>query len=316
VYIPDDHLLWDFWIIRHREKYHLYYLQAPRNLSDPEDRHAQATVGHAVSPDLRSWSYQGTALTPGPPGGWDDRAIWTGSVISEGDRFLMLYTGTCRSEGGRIQRIGLATSTDLRRWHKFPANPVIESEPATYEDESASPFRERAWRDPYLVRQQGSYCAYITSRVRNGPLDGRGCIALARSPDAHRWKVLPPVYAPGMFGQMEIPQLIQLQGRYFLLFGVELGWHAHSGEVPKTTGTYYANSHDPERGYTEPRLLLGDVHGQHYGTKLVEGPDNTWYILSWLRHGPRGDFVGGLSDPQPVELRSGGIIAIKGATRS
>ena len=49
-----DHWLWDFWFARDGDDVHVFYLQAPRSLGDPELRHHNATIGHAVSRDLRT----------------------------------------------------------------------------------------------------------------------------------------------------------------------------------------------------------------------------------------------------------------------
>ena len=72
-FIPEQHYLWDFWLVSPGEwedasaPYHLYYLQAPRRLGDPYLRHGAATVGHAISHDLRQWVNRGTALEAGRP---------------------------------------------------------------------------------------------------------------------------------------------------------------------------------------------------------------------------------------------------------
>ena len=55
-------------------------------------------------------------MTPGPAQGWDDLATWTGSVIEHDGSWHMLYTGVSTVERGLVQRIGLATSTDLVTW--------------------------------------------------------------------------------------------------------------------------------------------------------------------------------------------------------
>ncbi len=84
VFVPTDRYLWDFWFAPRGgpdAPYHLFFLQAPRTLRDPEERHGRATVGHAVSRDLVRWEELPTALEAGPAGAWDDRAIWTGSMI-------------------------------------------------------------------------------------------------------------------------------------------------------------------------------------------------------------------------------------------
>ena len=54
--------LWDFWLADDGDRYHLYFLQAPRALGDPGLRHVNARVGHAVSADLVDWDYLGVCL--------------------------------------------------------------------------------------------------------------------------------------------------------------------------------------------------------------------------------------------------------------
>ncbi len=49
-----EHWLWDFWFAQDGDDVHLFHLQAPRSLGDPALRHANATIGHAVSRDLRT----------------------------------------------------------------------------------------------------------------------------------------------------------------------------------------------------------------------------------------------------------------------
>src|SRR5438477_10851503 len=106
-----DKWVWDFWLARDT-RHHVFYLQAPRSLGRSELRHHSASIGHAVSRDLRAWEVLPDALHPGPAGSWDDLATWTGSVVEHAGCWQMLYTGINRSERGLIQRIGLATSDD------------------------------------------------------------------------------------------------------------------------------------------------------------------------------------------------------------
>ena len=46
--------VWDFWLVDDDQQYHLFFLYASRALHDPDARHHRASVGHAVSDDLRS----------------------------------------------------------------------------------------------------------------------------------------------------------------------------------------------------------------------------------------------------------------------
>ena len=60
-----DKWVWDFWFARHEGQHHIFYLQAPRALGDPGLRHHRATIGHAVSADLRDWRLLPDVVHPG-----------------------------------------------------------------------------------------------------------------------------------------------------------------------------------------------------------------------------------------------------------
>ena len=61
----EDRWLWDFWFARDGDDYHRHLLQPPRSMGDPDERHWNASIGHAVSQDLRAWSVLPDALAPG-----------------------------------------------------------------------------------------------------------------------------------------------------------------------------------------------------------------------------------------------------------
>jgi Glycosyl hydrolases family 32 N-terminal domain len=95
----DDRWAWDSWIADTGSDYHLFFLNAPRSLGDPNLRHRSAVVGHAVSSDLVHWEELGHALGPGPEGDWDDVAIWTGSVIRGDDAWYSSTRARRRVKG-------------------------------------------------------------------------------------------------------------------------------------------------------------------------------------------------------------------------
>ncbi len=315
MYRPADHLLWDFWTVRAADAIHLFYLRAPRNLPDPELRHGRARVGHAVSSDLRDWRDLGLALEPGPPGAWDDRAIWTGSVAelpaSEGGGYAMLYTGCCNAEAGKIQRIGLALSEDLTHWRKHPANPVIEADPRWYVERNALHHGETAWRDPFLMRDPagGGWLAYITAQARQADPRASGAIGLARSADIVTWHVEPPVACPGWVFHMEIPQLWRQGDRYLLLFSATAPWFSATAPVAARHGTYYLASDRHDGGFGFGGTLLAGETGE-YGLKLLAKPDGRTAALAWLGYQPDGAFAGALSDPLDVRFHPDGTIMI------
>ncbi|KKL83366.1 hypothetical protein LCGC14_1975500, partial [marine sediment metagenome] len=77
----DTHWIWDSWYAHDGERWHGYYLKAPKSLGDPELRHFNVSQGHAVSDDLINWEHLGTCLAPTDGPAFDDYTTWTGSVV-------------------------------------------------------------------------------------------------------------------------------------------------------------------------------------------------------------------------------------------
>jgi beta-fructofuranosidase len=321
-----DKWIWDFWFARDGDDYHLFYLQAPSVLL-PHQRHHHASIGHAVSTDLRSWTALPDAIRPGASGAWDDLATWTGSVLEHDGRWHMLYTGISRADRGLVQRIGLAISDDLITWSKHPGNPVMRADPRWYESYDPSGWRDESWRDPWLFRddEDGHLHALITARSRSGPADGRGVVAHARSLDLVDWEVLPPLTEPGEFAQVECPQLVEIAGFHYVLFS-SLG-EDHSGARvarlggPQETGTFAFTSRERYGPYTSPTdpLIARSASPENlYAGRLVEDKQGGWWFMAFLggaREPVDGQFdddtfVGGLTDPYPVVVTTPGELQI------
>lgn len=321
-FIPEQHYLWDFWLVSPQEwgdlhaPYHLYYLQALRTLRNPNLRHGAATVGLAVSHDLRQWVNYGTVLEAGPPGSWDDLAIWTGSVIVRDGVACMFYTGLCKAEKGLVQRIGLAISSDLVHWERDPGNPLLEVDTRWYEPQGTEKKEAQTWRDPYVVysSDEETYYMFLSARANNGPYDGRGVIGLARSTNLLSWEVLPPMSTPGDFTEMEVPQVVSANGHYYLLFcaarhsavrlsptGAKYWWGTHYLIADKLTGPYHFLTDEP---------LVADTPGTYYAGKLVRDSAGRLYFMAWRQWDEAGNFCGGLSDPAEVHILPDGRLYV------
>ncbi len=321
-----DRWVWDFWFAQDGPDFHMFYLQADRALGDEAQRHWNVSIGHAVSQDLRRWEVLPDALAPagapppGEPEAWDSYTTWTGSIIAHAGQWFMFYTGSRHSESGLVQRIGLATSPDLIRWQKHPANPLIEADPRWYELLDRSAWHDQAWRDPYVFQHPttGLFHAYITARAKDGPPDARGVIGHARSRDLLEWEVLPPVTAPGEFGHMEVPQLLVIQGRWYLVFSCPASEYAYARRdrpgMRHVTGTHYMVADDPlgPFQYITDDYLVGDEAGTLYSGKMIQGPDGAWVYLAFLNKRPDGVFVGDISDPLPVTVHTDGRLSVAG----
>ena len=80
-------------------------------------------MGHSVSRDLVDWDYRGECFGPSEAG-FDDLAIWTGSVVREDDRWRMFYTALSTA-GHHIfdQRVG--SPGVLGPWEMNKARPFL-----------------------------------------------------------------------------------------------------------------------------------------------------------------------------------------------
>lgn len=306
----EDRWIWDFWLARRGPEHHVFFLHAPRALGDPDQRHWNVAIGHAVSEDLSTWARLPDAMRPGQQGEWDDYTTWTGSVIEVPGGWALLYTGTSRAENGLVQRIGLARSDDLVHWTRHPGNPVLEADARWYELLDLGLWHDQAWRDPCVLRDPGTgdYHAFVTARANHGPAGGRGVIAHATSSDLEEWEVRPPLGAPKGFGQMEIPQVLRLGGRWHLLFSAH-AWAQAERRDARPTGTFHAVSDRLTGPYEESSPLLTDERERYYGAKVVVDGAGL-RCLAFVNLDERGQFVGDLSDPWPVILGPGGELRI------
>lgn len=342
-YAPPGMYAWDFWLVQHAGQWHLFHLQAPRSL--PADaRHQHSSIGHAVSDDLRRWQYRGTALGAGAPGAWDDRCLWTGSILPWQGRYWMLYTGRRRDEF-LVQRIGLAVSDDLEHWEKHSGNPILRADARWYQTAPGrGPLAVEDWRDPYLCVVDGQLTALITARLPlpdstsklrwaasflgeaarsftslplpypTGPLAGRGCIARATSDDMLSWTVHPPMLAPGLFDQMECPQWLEHRGMHYLTFSVLRGWYERAWAA--RVGTPETGLHvwcspsfaGPWTPVNQSGVVLGSS-SDTYATRLLPTDDGGWHALSWrFREPGQGRFCGKIDSPRRLEIDGASIV--------
>ena len=306
-----DRWIWDSWPIDDGDDHHLFYLQAPRSLGNPDLRHRSASIGHAVSADYQHWTVLPDALGPGDPPAWDDLATWTGSVVrGDSGSWHLFYTAISRKEGGRVQRIGRADSDDLITWRRYRDQPLVEADSRWYETCELMSWREVAWRDPWVFRDPGGdgWHMLITARVRYGPRLTRGVLGHARSADLDRWVVHPPLTEPSGFGQMEVPQVSVLGGRPVLTFcclAADLSEERRRA-TPKS-GMWSASAGSLLGPFdVEGAVPLGDT--TLYAAHLV-GQDTGRPGLLGFRYEEDGVFVGAIPLPVPVRLTPDGTVA-------
>lgn len=316
----EDKWVWDYWFAQDGSDYHIFYLQAPRALQNPELRHWHTSIGHALSPDLVNWKVLPDALHPSEDkNDWDSQTTWTGSVYRHQDSWFMFYTGTSQMEDGKIQRIGLATSPDLLNWRKHPANPLIRIDPQWYEVFDEDHWYEETWRDPWVFEHNGKFHALVTARANHGETKERGVVGHAHSDDLIRWSADKPLTNPGAFAYLEVPQLINIGSKWYLLFCVDQSKHSdrrlatRQGRAP--TGTFYMMADHPLGPFSQPDedLLLGDEQGSFYAGKMIQDPSGQWVLVVAVQNHPVKGFIGDISNPMPVSILENGELKVSGA---
>jgi beta-fructofuranosidase len=303
--------VWDSWIADDGELYHLFFLKAPSSLEDPALRHERATVGHATSRDLVTWDYLGETFGPAESG-WDDLAIWTGSVVRGDDgRWHLFYTAlsTERGHGMKDQRIGHAVSTDLHRWERVGDSPVVSPDPRWYTTLDDDPEASETWRDPFVFRDPDGdgWHMLITARASGAARHDDGIVGHARSSDLYSWEVEPPLSEPGHgFGQLEVLQVRLVDGQPFLIFT------CHPQEMTQSRldrSGMFCTWIVPGRAVTGPwdlaaaRPLTADP--SLFAAPLVQRRDGTWAFLGFRNTEAEGILSFEIIDPLGVRLATG-----------
>jgi len=314
----EDKWVWDFWFAQAPPDYHIFYLQAPRALGNPDLRHRNSTIGHAVSTDLTAWEILPDALHPSrEKNAWDSLANWTGSVIHHEGHWFMFYTGISQADKGAVQRIGLAISTDLVHWEKYAHNPVIRMDPACYETLDKRIWYEQAWRDPCIFTYEGKFHALITARINQGKPDERGVLGHASSDNLFDWQVEDPLTQPGEFVYLEVPQIVEANQRWYLLFCVEGSRYSERRlkrpRMKPNSGTHYMVADHPLGPFHQPEhdVLFGDEQGSAYAGKLIQDKDGQWVLMTSIVYNSSGVYVGDISNPLPINFQKNGEMSIR-----
>lgn len=318
----DDQWIWDSWYAHDGERWHGYFLKAPKSLGDPELRHWNVTQGHAVSDDLIEWRHLGTCLAPSEGPAWDDYTTWTGSVVQgDDDLWHLFYTGTTRSEDGLYQRIGHATSDDMHSWQRVGDGLCLDltgPNAVAYEAEHAiGHWHDRAMRDPWVMKDPGGdgWLMYFTARAPGikEPNAG-GAIGFATSPDLVQWELQPPVFVGG-YGQLEVPQVFEFGGHWYCLFCTS-GDHFSQAEAQRmpggpVTGSHYLIGDSPRGPWRIPDggFLDGANPPSRYAARIVKTGEGL-SILGFADR-PQGEFIGHVMDPAPVAQGADGRLFLE-----
>lgn len=280
-------------IVYHEGLYHLFHLVLPNH----------DFIAHAVSTNGINWRRVANALFIGDPGSWDDLMLWTMHVSPDPHReghWRMFYTGLSRRDHGNVQRIGLARSSDLYHWKKEPVSWIdqrgpndpdliiqarkdadareasarhaefdggsqfpLEPSPEHYESSLEEGRHWVSFRDPFYYRDNDNGWMLFAGRVKDGPIVRRGCVAVAKEDGKGQFKFKPALHHPGLYDDMEVPNLIKLGDEYYLIASLredakirywhtdKIGnpWRSYHDNVLMAAGNYAGRVCKDDRGW-------------------------------------------------------------------
>lgn len=180
--------------------YESYDIRAPRRLKKREGRFwtLYGAYPRQGGYELRP-GYQGVACSddglswrrakPGPIlavhdsdcDGWEQDCIYQPWLVEHRGRFFNFYNAA----RGAVEQIGLAFSTDLLHWMRYPANPILRNRPGGYDEQFCS--------DPKVFWDGDHWTMFYFGVGRGG-----AHIMVAFSRDLVHWVAHPePLYKAG-----------------------------------------------------------------------------------------------------------------------
>lgn len=295
--------VWDSWFAFDGKNHHVFYLQASRALGDPNRRHRNVSVGHAISSDLRNWIVLADALAPSESPAPDSWTTWTGSVIREETGiWRMFYTGTSREDNGLRQTVCVATSSDLITWTKSETQPLVVADARWYKTLSGG-FEHEPFRDPWVFKLPGdTEWTMLTTAgsINSTSRSDEAVMGVARSVDLINWQVQAPLGKPGQgFGETEVFQFEVVDGVPIILFCCGPLWISQERKVAGEVGGIYSFSVKADLSDVDFNRAVLFPDTTLYAARLVQAKDGGWNLVAF-RNEVDGEFVGELCDPIPV----------------
>lgn len=304
-YRPKDHA-----VIRKDGVWHAYSIYVCIDQTPPCDTTPRGLM-HLTSTDLKNWTEVGYVVPPGTAGAWDDYDTWAPSVVERNGTYYMFYTGVDQNGSGTlVQKIGIATSTDLNTWVKYGSNPVINCDDFTwaYWDETNN-ADGAACRDPYVFWDQGEHQWVMLLSGRTGA--GTMVIALATSEDLLTWREYGTIPTTAN-GTAESAHYLEHSGTHYVVYTdnqtIDLKYVSSSTSLYTGYGAETVTSLEDNAFASES---FKDLNGREYFSR-VDGTTNTkldFDEISWTgspftvqepSYGTIGDAVWSDSDSDGV----------------
>jgi hypothetical protein len=271
----DDWWAADFALVMDSENViHNYYIRGALWVTD---RTHGVTFGHETSSDVENWNWEGVALSAtNVSGNWDDDNIWAPDIEYYDGKYYMFYTGVNMVDEDGVsnhrERNGIATSTDLYNWTRYPVNNCFNTtgDGCVYDcdlDWNGWGTKQNAWahqcRDPevYYDALTGNWYMFLTTSIFIDNTTLRSILDLSKSTDLINWTDIGPLNF-SLGPKVESPAIWK-ENEYYYLF-----WTSHdSGRL------HYAYSTSIEGNWSEPVILpescISSIHPDCDGDRYM-----------------------------------------------
>jgi hypothetical protein len=170
-YDPDGHTYIqpkDFAIVASRDSFHIFYIRHDMRITNGNLN--EKTLGHKRSwRDLNSWDPRsGTMIAlEARPGQWDNHHVWAPCIVKKPNdiTYWMFYTGVRDTTIGdlntQVQRIGVATSTDLNVWTPEDTWVYSHNNAQDWAEQDSAYSSGQQFRDPFVMEDPDSAGHYL-----------------------------------------------------------------------------------------------------------------------------------------------------------
>lgn len=182
------------------------YVCAWHAYPSPGYEEGPAVIGLAWSDDLMHWERGEPILRAEDGAEWERGGLYKPYLAKIDDTFYLYYNAKTTGTPW-VEQTGLATSTDLKRWTRHPASPLLRNGPAGSVD-------DRFASDPVVLRHGDEWAMFYFGLSTDG--SARELLALGRTPTQFT-KVPEVLVEPGPQGTVDDkyahkPAIIQHDG--------------------------------------------------------------------------------------------------------
>ena len=143
----------------------------------------------------------------------------------------------------------------------------VTPDPEYYESEMDEGRHWVSFRDPFFYKAPdedgGNGYLLAAGRVKTGPVVRRGCVAAYREVQPNQFEAIAPLHHPGLYDDIEVPNLVKLGGEYYLIGSIredakirywhtdEIGkpWRSYQDNVLMARGNYAGRISRDDRGW-------------------------------------------------------------------